>query len=157
MTAPAHPRLRVDLPSELVVVAARDEALVEVDSVAPELVAWHRELLSADVELVAVRVGAAPLSLVVATAVLPAGPDDVVLQGLRRLATGHVELLDLPAGRAVASARVAATADGPAALAQVLLPLGAVLVVLTTSAPDPSALAECAELVAAVATRVSAE
>lgn len=156
--------IELDLPDELVVVAARDDALVDVQDVEPELADWHGELASADVELVAVRVGAAPLSLVVALSPLPAGPDDVVLQGLRVLAAeragadGEVAVLDLPLGSAVATADEAVTERGPAAIVVVQLPLPASgrLLVLTLSSPDPSSLPECASLAAAVAMRVRA-
>lgn len=155
--------IQLDLPAELVVVAARDELLLNVRGVCPELAGWYDEVASADVELVAVRVGAAPLSLVVALSPLPAGPDDVVLQGLRRLSTerapdGEVAVLDLPIGSAVATAEVAVTERGPAAIVVVQLPLSATgrLLVLTLSSPDPSRLPECASLAAAVAVRVRA-
>lgn len=161
MTAQA---LRLDLPDQLVVVAARDDALLDVQGVGPELAGWHEELATADVELVAVRVGAAPLSLVVGLSPLPSGPDDVVLQGLRVLAAeragadGEVAVLDLPIGSAVATAEVAVTERGPAAIVVVQLPLSATgrLLVLTLSSPDPSRLPECASLAAAVAVRVRA-
>jgi hypothetical protein len=161
VTAPA---LRLDLPDDLIVVAARDEALLDVREVCPELAGWHEELVSAEAELVAVRVGAAPLSLVVALSPLPAGPDDVVLQGLRVLAAerigadGEVTVLDLPIGSAVATADVAQTERGPAAIAVVQLPLpgSGRLLVLTLSAPEPASLPDCAALGAAVAMRVRA-
>ncbi len=161
MTAPG---LRLDLPDDLVVVAARNDALREVRGVGPELAGWHEELATADLELVAVRVGAAPLSLVVALSPLPPGPDDVVLQGLRVLAAertgadGEAAVLDLPIGSAVATADVAQTERGPAAIVVVQLPLPASgrLLVLTLSSPDPSRLPDCAALAAAVAMRVRA-
>ena len=150
--------VRLDLPSELVVVAARDPALVDVRHVAPELADWH-EGLQGDVELVAVRVPPPddpwPLSLVVALRPLPAGPAEVMLQGLRMWA-GSSEVLELPSGPAVATARVAQGEQGAAALVEVLLPLGSLVLVLTVCSPDPERLAHCTSLAAAVAERVQA-
>lgn len=150
--------VRLDLPSELVVVAARDPALVDVRHVAPELARWHAGL-QGDVELVAVRVPSSddpwPLSLVVALRPLPYGPQDVVLQGMRIWA-GSSEVLQLPSGPAVATARVAQGEQGAAALVEVLLPMAPLLLVLTVCSPDPERLAHCASLAAAVAERVQA-
>ena len=149
--------LLLDLPSELVVVAARDDGLVDVRQVAPELADWHARL-QGEVELVAVRVPPPddpwPLSLVVSFAPLSAGPQEVVLQGLRRWAAarGYVGVLELPAGMAVATSRAAPGA----ALVEVLLPLEEVLLVLTLCSPEPERLPECASLAAAVAGRVRA-
>lgn len=148
----------LDLPSDLVVVAARDEGLVDVRQVSPELAEWHASLLG-EVELVAVRVPPPDdpwtLSLVVSFAPLSVGPEEVVLQGLRRWAAarGEVQVLDLPAGTAVATARVE---QGTAALVEVLLPLGRFLLTLAVCSPQPERLPECASLAAAVAERVCA-
>lgn len=170
MTAPG---VRLDLPEELVVVAAAREELVQVAEVTPELQAWWDAVRSsqqvAAADLVAVRVPSPedplPLALVVGRQPLAPEPDDVVVQGLRALAVqrtgpaGEVSVLDLPAGPAVASADAVESAEGPAALVIVHLPLPALaqLLTLTLSSPWAHRLTDCAALAAAVAARVRIE
>jgi hypothetical protein len=155
--------VQLDLPDGLAVVDADDPLLVEVEGVAPALQQWWDQLRaarsSAGAALVAVQTGAVtPLSLVAHLGPLPAGADDVVVQGLRAMAlartspTGEVSVLDLPAGAAVASADVVGA--GAQAVVQLPLPRVGELLTLTVAAADQELVAECAALAAAVAARV---
>jgi hypothetical protein len=107
--------------------------------------------------------GGAPLTIVVGQGRLDVDAGQPVLAALhawavaRTSAAGQVEVISTPLGAAVAAADVAVAdaGDGHAtvAIAEVLLPIGAVVIMLTLVAPAPSCLPTIAAVAADIASR----